>query len=106
MANTPQAKKRIRRNNTRAEINTNRVSRIRSFLKKVETAIEPRFQEHFVAAMAIPHKTAAYPNLAAAVKKFQQANELPATGYLDARTVKQLNAPVRDRQIDLIIANM
>jgi small subunit ribosomal protein S20 len=39
MANTPQAKKRIRRNNTRAEINTNRMSRIRSFLKKVETAI-------------------------------------------------------------------
>jgi small subunit ribosomal protein S20 len=39
MANTPQAKKRIRRNNTRAEINTNRVSRIRSFLTKVETAI-------------------------------------------------------------------
>jgi len=39
MANTPQAKKRISRNNTRAEINTNRVSRIRSFLKKVETAI-------------------------------------------------------------------
>ena len=39
MANTPQAKKRIRRNTTRAEINTNRVSRIRSFLKKVESAI-------------------------------------------------------------------
>ena len=39
MANTPQAKKRIRRNTTRAEININRVSRIRSFLKKVETAI-------------------------------------------------------------------
>jgi small subunit ribosomal protein S20 len=39
MANTPQAKKRIRRNNTRAEINTNRMSRIRSFLKKVESAI-------------------------------------------------------------------
>jgi len=39
MANTPQAKKRIRRNNARAEINTNRISRIRSFLKKVETAI-------------------------------------------------------------------
>ena len=36
-------------------------------IEKVETAIEPRFQEHFVAAMAIPHKTAAYPNLAAAV---------------------------------------
>ncbi|MXO75066.1 30S ribosomal protein S20 [Altererythrobacter aerius] len=39
MANTPQAKKRIRRNNARAEINTNRISRIRSFLKKVEGAI-------------------------------------------------------------------
>ncbi|MGX7953380.1 30S ribosomal protein S20 [Tsuneonella sp. HG249] len=39
MANTPQAKKRIRRNNTRAEINTSRMSRIRNFLKKVETAI-------------------------------------------------------------------
>ena len=36
-------------------------------IEKVETAIEPRFQEHFVAAMAIPHKTASYPNLAAAV---------------------------------------
>ena len=39
MANTPQAKKRIRRNNTRAEINTSRMSRIRGFIKKVETAI-------------------------------------------------------------------
>ena len=39
MANTPQAKKRIRRNDRRAEINTNRMSRIRSFVKKVETAI-------------------------------------------------------------------
>ena len=39
MANTPQAKKRIRRNNARAEINTSRVSRIRGFIKKVETAI-------------------------------------------------------------------
>ncbi|HSG33215.1 MAG TPA: 30S ribosomal protein S20 [Sphingomonadaceae bacterium] len=39
MANTPQAKKRIRRNNRRAEINTARMSRIRSFVKKVEAAI-------------------------------------------------------------------
>ena len=39
MANTPQAKKRIRRNNRRAEINGARVSRIRTFVKKVETAI-------------------------------------------------------------------
>jgi len=39
MANTPQAKKRIRRNENRAEINGARMSRIRSFVKKVETAI-------------------------------------------------------------------
>ena len=39
MANTPQAKKRIRRNTVRAEINGARVSRIRSFVKKVELAI-------------------------------------------------------------------
>ncbi len=40
MANTPQAKKRIRRNENRAEINGARISRIRSFVKKVETALE------------------------------------------------------------------
>jgi small subunit ribosomal protein S20 len=40
MANTPQAKKRIRRNNRRADINTARVSRIRGLVKKVELAIE------------------------------------------------------------------
>ena len=39
MANTPQARKRIRRNNNRAEINGARISRIRSFVKKVEAAI-------------------------------------------------------------------
>lgn len=39
MANTPQARKRIRRNESRAQINTNRISRIRTFVKKVEAAI-------------------------------------------------------------------
>jgi uncharacterized 2Fe-2S/4Fe-4S cluster protein (DUF4445 family) len=32
-------------------------------VEKVETAVEPRFQEHFVEAMAIPHKTAPYTQL-------------------------------------------
>jgi small subunit ribosomal protein S20 len=40
MANTPQAKKRIRRNATRKTINHSRISRIRSFIKAVESAIE------------------------------------------------------------------
>lgn len=39
MANTPQARKRIRRNERRAEINGARIGRIRTFVKKVESAI-------------------------------------------------------------------
>jgi small subunit ribosomal protein S20 len=39
MANTPQARKRIRRNDRRATINGARVSRIRTFVKQVETAL-------------------------------------------------------------------
>ena len=39
MANSPQAKKRIRRNEKREVINTARRSRIRGFVKKVETAL-------------------------------------------------------------------
>lgn len=39
MANTPQAKKRIRRNERRAEVNGARVSRIRTLVKKVESAL-------------------------------------------------------------------
>jgi small subunit ribosomal protein S20 len=40
MANTPQAKKRIRRNERRAVINGNRLGRIRTYVKKVEAALE------------------------------------------------------------------
>ncbi len=36
-------------------------------VEKIETAVEPRFQEHFVEALAIPHKTAPLPNLATVV---------------------------------------
>lgn len=39
MANTPQAKKRIRRNERRETVNMNRTSRIRTFIKKVELAL-------------------------------------------------------------------
>ena len=37
-------------------------------IEKVETAIEPRFQHHFVEAMAIPHKTADYAKLRTVVE--------------------------------------
>lgn len=39
MANTPQAEKRIRRNERRAAVNKARLSRIRTQVKKVESAI-------------------------------------------------------------------
>jgi small subunit ribosomal protein S20 len=52
MANTPQAKKRIRRNNRRAEINGNRVGRIRTFVKKAETALEAGDKDAATAALA------------------------------------------------------
>ena len=43
------------------------IERIIKRVEKIETAVEPRFQEHFVAAMGIPHSTAQFPNLAAVV---------------------------------------
>ena len=36
-------------------------------VEKIETAVEPSFQDHFVKAMAIPHKSDPYAKLAAAV---------------------------------------
>jgi len=47
------------------------IERVVRTVEKIETAVEPRFQEHFVEAMAFPHRTAAYPNLSTVV-------ELPA----------------------------
>jgi uncharacterized 2Fe-2S/4Fe-4S cluster protein (DUF4445 family) len=43
------------------------ISRVVRSVEKVETAVEPMFQQHFVEAMAIPHKTAPYLNLRAVV---------------------------------------
>jgi uncharacterized 2Fe-2S/4Fe-4S cluster protein (DUF4445 family) len=36
-------------------------------IDKIETALEPRFQEHFINAMAFPNKVEPFPNLAASV---------------------------------------
>jgi uncharacterized 2Fe-2S/4Fe-4S cluster protein (DUF4445 family) len=43
------------------------ITRVVRSVEKVETAVEPMFQQHFVEAMALPHKTAPYPNLRAVV---------------------------------------
>jgi small subunit ribosomal protein S20 len=52
MANTPQAKKRIRRNQRRADVNRTRVSRIRTFVKQVEAAIEAGDKAQALAAIS------------------------------------------------------
>ncbi|WP_298672817.1 30S ribosomal protein S20 [uncultured Sphingomonas sp.] len=52
MANTPQAKKRIRRNQRRAEVNGNRVGRIRTFVKRVEAALAAGDKATAVVALA------------------------------------------------------
>jgi uncharacterized 2Fe-2S/4Fe-4S cluster protein (DUF4445 family) len=36
-------------------------------IEKIETALEPKFQDHFVSAMALPNKLDAFPNLASVV---------------------------------------
>jgi murein L,D-transpeptidase YcbB/YkuD len=44
--------------------------------------------------------------VAEAVRKFQESAELKPTGVLDDRTVKAINSPKRDKQIDTVIVNM
>jgi L,D-transpeptidase YcbB len=44
--------------------------------------------------------------VAAAVRKFQESADLKPTGVLDDRTVKALNSPKRDRQIDIVLVNL
>ena len=45
-------------------------------IEKIETAVEPMFQQHFVEAMAIPHKTAAFTELKKVV-------ELPSLKHVE-----------------------
>ena len=37
-------------------------------IEKIETAVEPRFQDHFMKAIAIPHEELKFPNLARVIK--------------------------------------
>ena len=61
-------------------------------VEKLETAVEPRFQEHFVAAMGIPHTTEPFPRLAATI-------DLPAprtsSGGTDRPRRRRRDAPDR-----------
>jgi uncharacterized 2Fe-2S/4Fe-4S cluster protein (DUF4445 family) len=54
------------------------IERVVRRIEKIETAVEPRFQEHFVSAMAIPHKSAPYPHLARVVRLPSSTREAAA----------------------------
>ena len=85
MANTPQAKKRIRRNQARATINKNRVSRIRTLVKKVEAAVASGDKD--AAATALK---AAQPEMARGVAKGVLHKNTVARKF--ARLTKSVNA--------------
>jgi len=53
-----------------------------------------------------PNDTHYDATVAEAVRKFQDGAEIKATGVLDAPTVKALNSPKRDKQIDTVLVNM
>ena len=55
-------------------------------IEKIETALEPKFQEHFVYAMAFPNKVDAFPNLLKEVKLPERtANAGSAAGEGEGR---------------------
>ncbi len=43
------------------------IARVARSVEKIETAVAPRFQEHFVDALAIPHRRDPFPRLGAAI---------------------------------------
>lgn len=85
MANTPQAKKRIRRNQARTIVNKNRVSRIRTLVKKVESAVAAGDKEAAAAALQV-----AQPEMARGVAKGVLHKNTVARKF--ARLTKSVNA--------------
>ena len=63
-------------------------------VEKIETAVEPRFQEHFVEAMAIPHRTAPNPNLERVVQLPPRPSTADRTTDAGDRARRRRRAPV------------
>jgi L,D-transpeptidase YcbB len=76
------------------EMEDERVPQLRAKLGITEDADDTHYDTHYDAKVA------------EAVRKFQSGAELKPTGVLDDRTVKAINSPKRDRQIDTVIVNM
>ena len=85
MANTPQAEKRIRRNARRAAVNKARLSRIRTHVKRVESAIAAGDRQ----AAETPLK-AAQPELARGVARGVMHRNTASRKY--SRLSKQVSA--------------
>lgn len=68
-------------------------------VEKVETAVEPRFGEHFVEALAIPHRSAPNPHLARAVTlptRSPSAGQGEDAGNRRTRRLRRNGAPAAD----------
>jgi uncharacterized 2Fe-2S/4Fe-4S cluster protein (DUF4445 family) len=69
-------------------------------VEKVETAVEPRFQEHFVGAMGLPHATASYPKLGAVMRLPASRPAGPASERGRRRGRRPFAEPVEAQTID------
>ncbi|MGI8657418.1 MAG: ASKHA domain-containing protein [Candidatus Limnocylindria bacterium] len=65
-------------------------------VEKIETAVEPRFQQHFVEAMAFPHRTAPHPHLSAAVDVPQRSASTAGSPERRRRRSGEPSRPVSD----------
>ena len=61
-------------------------------IEKIETAVEPKFQEHFVEAMAFPHKTNPYSKLASQINLPKSMENKNLTDKM--RTRRRRNAKI------------
>ena len=66
-------------------------------VEKIETAVEPKFQEYFVDAMALPNKTDAFPNLFSVVQR--PAAKTGRERFGPAAPAAQAGLSVQDKSI-------
>ncbi|WP_315835424.1 L,D-transpeptidase family protein [Bradyrhizobium prioriisuperbiae] len=79
-----------RKKQAAVEMEDPRVPQLRARLGLTENTDDTRYDE----------------KVATAVRKFQANSDLKTTGVLDAQTVRALNSPKKDRQIDIVRVNM
>src|SRR4051794_7596431 len=70
------------------------IERLVREVEKIETAVEPRFQEHFVDAMALPHRTAPSTHLATRVQLPPRPDDAASLSGRGRRTRRATGAPV------------